>query len=253
MSEKHFVYGYHATRAVLMTQPGLVNQLYCARQEKNLRQQELLKLAEELALPVKQISNQQMKSLIAKNANHQGLLADCTALPEYSEADLLALLNKLNEPVLLLALDGVQDPHNLGACLRAALAFGAHGVLIPKNRAVGITSAVRKVACGAAELVPVVQVTNLSRSLRKLQDKGAWVVGMASENELPLAEIDLSGDIVIVMGGEGDGMRRLTKEHCDYLARIDINQHMESLNVSVAAGIALYEVSRQRNTAELVK
>ncbi len=151
-----------------------------------------------------------------------------------------------SEPLLLLVLDGVQDPHNLGACLRVADAMGAHAVVVPKDRAVGLTPTVRKVASGAAETVPFVTVTNLARSLRDMRDAGLWVVGLDGEAERSMTEADLSGPLALVKGAEGEGLRRLTREACDELVRIPMFGRVESLNVSVASGICLYEARRRR-------
>jgi 23S rRNA (guanosine2251-2'-O)-methyltransferase len=147
---------------------------------------------------------------------------------------------------LLLILDGVQDPHNLGACLRSAAAAGATAVIVPKDRAATLTPTARKVAAGGAERVPLVRVTNLARCMKDLQDAGIWIVGLAGEAEASLYSVDLKGPMAIAMGGEGEGLRRLTREHCDYLAKIPMASGMESLNVSVAAGISLFEALRQR-------
>lgn len=178
-----------------------------------------------------------------------------------SESELFALLKKLEEqkpeeqkpegqkpegPPFLLILDTVQDPHNLGACLRTADAAGVHAVIAPKDRSVGLTDAVRRVACGGAENVPFVQVTNLARTLRELKEAGVWLVGTADDAESTIHEIDLCGPLAIVMGAEEKGMRRLTSELCDFTARIPMSGSVECLNVSVAAGVCLFEAVRQR-------
>ncbi|MEJ2686897.1 MAG: 23S rRNA (guanosine(2251)-2'-O)-methyltransferase RlmB [Gammaproteobacteria bacterium] len=162
------------------------------------------------------------------------------------EAGLSELLDRLSEPPLLLVLDGVQDPHNLGACLRSADAAGVHGVVIPKDRAAGLTAVVRKVASGAAETVPVFAVTNLARTLRNLKEAGVWVYGAAGEARQSIYDLDLRGPVALVLGSEGKGLRRLTREHCDGLARIPMAGQVESLNVSVATGVLLFEARRQR-------
>jgi len=165
----------------------------------------------------------------------------------YTEAGLFELLERLDQPPFLLILDSVQDPHNLGACLRSADAAGVHAVIVPKDRAVGLTSAVRTVACGAAEHIPLVQVTNLARTLKALQKAGVWLVGTADQAEQSLYDVDLTGPLGLVMGGEGKGMRRLTAETCDFRVRIPMFGSVESLNVSVAAGVCLFEAVRQRS------
>ena len=149
---------------------------------------------------------------------------------------------------MVLVLDGVQDPHNLGACLRTADAVGVHAVVTPKDRACGVTPVVRKVASGAAESVPVFQVTNLARVLRELKERGLWLVGMAGEGAADLFEVDLTGPLALVLGAEEKGLRRLTRETCDVLARLSMHGAVSSLNVSVAAGVCLYEARRQRTS-----
>jgi 23S rRNA (guanosine2251-2'-O)-methyltransferase len=156
------------------------------------------------------------------------------------------VLDTLTEPPLLLVLDGIQDPHNLGACLRSADAFGVHAVIAPKDRAVGITATVEKVACGAAETVPYITVTNLARTLRELKEQGIWVVGAAGEAKQNLHSFKHTGALAFVLGAEGEGLRRLTMETCDELVRIPMLGSVESLNVSVSTGICLFEARRQR-------
>lgn len=163
-----------------------------------------------------------------------------------NEKELLEFLENKTGPMVLLILDGVQDPHNLGACLRSANAFGVAAVIAPKDHAVGLTDTVRKVACGAAEHTPFIPVANLNRFLSQIKDHGFWLVGLAAEASIELSKIDLKGRIAIVMGGEGDGLRRLTKEACDYLAAIPMCGTVECLNVSVSTGIALYETQQQK-------
>ena len=165
------------------------------------------------------------------------------------ESDLLELVDKTKNPPFLLILDNVQDPHNLGACLRSADAAGVHAVVIPKDRSVGVTETVRLVACGAAESVPIAQVTNLARVLTQLKKSGLWIVGTTDTAEKTLYEVDLTGPIAMIMGSEGKGLRRLTSEHCDFLVRIPMVGSVESLNVSVATGVCLFEALRQRNQA----
>lgn len=181
----------------------------------------------------------------AAGARHQGVIARVQSTRSYDERDLDALIEAAEKPLLLI-LDGVQDPHNLGACLRSAAAAGATAVIVPKDRAASLTPTARKVAAGGAERVPLVRVTNLARCMKDLQDAGIWIVGLAGEAESSLYAVDFKGPMAIAMGGEGEGLRRLTREHCDYLAKIPMASGMESLNVSVAAGISLFEALRQR-------
>lgn len=166
------------------------------------------------------------------------------------EDDLISLVEKLDGPALLLVLDGVTDPHNLGACLRAADGAGAHAVVVPKDRAVAMTPTVRAVSCGAAEHVPLVQVTNLARTLQKLQDAGVWIVGLVVDGDRTIYDCDLTAPTALVLGAEGPGIRRLTREGCDFLASLPMRGSVDSLNVSVAAGICLYEAVRQRVTSQ---
>ncbi len=190
-------------------------------------------------VPLDQIERQ------AAGARHQGVIARVQSTRIYDERDLEGLVEASAKPLLLI-LDGVQDPHNLGACLRSAAAAGATAVIVPKDRAATLTPTARKVAAGGAERVPLVRVTNLARCMKDLQDAGIWIVGLAGEAESSLYSVDLKGPMAIAMGGEGEGLRRLTREHCDYLAKIPMASGMESLNVSVAAGISLFEAVRQR-------
>ncbi len=190
-------------------------------------------------VPLDQIERQ------AAGARHQGVIARVQSSRSYDERDLEGLIEAAAKPLLLI-LDGVQDPHNLGACLRSAAAAGATAVIVPKDRAATLTPTARKVAAGGAERVPLVRVTNLARCMKDLQEAGIWIVGLAGEAESSLYSVDLKGPMAIAMGGEGDGLRRLTREHCDYLAKIPMASGMESLNVSVAAGISLFAAVRQR-------
>jgi 23S rRNA (guanosine2251-2'-O)-methyltransferase len=183
---------------------------------------------------------------MAGNGRHQGVLARVVDTP-IPYLDINDVLESLDEPPFLLVLDGVEDPHNLGACLRVADAMGVHAVIAPKDRAAGLNATVRKVACGAAESVPFIAVTNLARTLRELKEAGIWLVGAAAEAEGDLFSVKLSGPLALVLGAEGTGLRRLTAETCDELVHIPMFGSVESLNVSVASGICLYEVRRQRN------
>ncbi len=178
---------------------------------------------------------------------HQGCVAKVTPLEPLSETDLDQLLDNLNETPFLLILDGVQDPHNLGACLRSAEAAGAHAVIAPKDRASSLTTTAIKISSGSAERVPFVQVTNLARVLRELQERGIWLVGTSGDSETSLYQADLKGPLGIILGAEGKGIRRLTRDHCDAVVYIPMQGQAESLNVSVAAGVCLFEAFRQRS------
>ena len=183
-------------------------------------------------------------SKLAGSAGHQGVAARVEPLPQAHSLD--DLLDAVEGPPLLLVLDGVTDPHNLGACLRSAAAAGATAVVIPKDKSAPVNATVRKTSAGAADRLPVVAVTNLSRCLRELQKQGVWIYGLAGEAETSLYSLDMRGNVALVLGGEADGLRRLTREHCDGLVRIPMPGEIESLNVSVAAGVTLFEAVRQR-------
>ena len=179
-------------------------------------------------------------------ARHQGAVARYRAPPPRAESDLSALIEKAGRDALLLVLDGITDPHNLGACLRSAEAAGVTAVIVPKDKAAGITPTVRRAASGAADRVAFFAVTNLARTLKAIKQQGVWLVGLDGESKQDLYSIDLKGPIAIVLGSEGEGMRRLTSESCDFLARIPMRGAVESLNVSVATGVVLFEALRQR-------
>ena len=181
----------------------------------------------------------------ARGANHQGIMAKVKPAKQLNENDLDDILAQHSAP-LLLVLDGVTDPHNLGACLRNADAAGVAAVIVPKDKSANITATVSKVACGAAETVPLVRVTNLARTMRALQEQGIWFVGTAGEATHDIYQAKLTGPLAIVMGAEGDGMRRLTRETCDDLIKIPMAGSVSSLNVSVASGVCLFEAVRQR-------
>jgi len=222
-----------------------VLQLWAVTKRNDARMAGLLELAEVHGVAVTACSRDELDQRCG-GGRHQGVMALCKQPPSYHEKDLLDLLDGLDEPPFLLILDGVTDPHNLGACLRSADGAGVHAVLAPKDKAAGLNATVRKVACGAAEHVPFIQVTNLARTLRQLQERGIWLVGTAGETDQSLYQTDLKGPLAIIMGSEGKGMRRLAREHCDALVKIPLLGSVESLNVSVAAGISLYEAVRQR-------
>jgi 23S rRNA (guanosine2251-2'-O)-methyltransferase len=243
-SSEELVFGIHAVQALLSRAPQRVISLYCLQGRADKRLQALLDLAAGEQLPIEWQSRQELDALV--EGNHQGVVARVRAAKEYKSADLDALLDSLSEPPFLLVLDGVTDPHNLGACLRTAEAAGVHAVIAPKDNAAGLTPVARKVSCGAAEIVPYVAVTNLARQLRALQDRGVWLIGAAGEAEQSIYQLDCTGPLAIVMGAEGSGLRRLTRECCDYLAHIPMAGSVSSLNVSVATGVCLFEALRQR-------
>ena len=244
MSEK--VYGLHAVRALLTRHAERVSSVTLAEQRTDPRVAEILKLAGDAGKTVKRAQPAVFKQLFG-DAAHQGVFAEVAPLPPWREEELLAALTSAaaRAPILLV-LDGVQDPHNLGACLRTADACGALAVVIPKDRAVQMTPTVRKVAAGAAETTPIVVVTNLARTLRLLKDAGLWIVGADADAPQLAHEADLAGPIALVMGAEGSGLRQLTRETCDLTVRLPQQGSVESLNVSVASGMLLYEALRQR-------
>src|SRR3989338_3409645 len=246
MSSFDYIYGYHTVKSALQTRPQDVMELFVQADRQDQRMQEIILLATALKINPTIASKNQLMSMVGEQARHQGIILKCRPLSAWHEKELIDCVTESKEPVLLLILDSVQDPHNLGACLRSANAFGVHAVIAPKDRAASITDIVRKVACGAAELTPFVAVTNLHRTLKQLQSLGVWLVGLDTAAEMPLSQVDLRGSVGLVMGSEGEGLRRLTKEACDYLAYIPMQGMVESMNVSVATGIALYEAQSQR-------
>jgi 23S rRNA (guanosine2251-2'-O)-methyltransferase len=244
-SKRNFVYGLHAVNAALDRAPERVLELWIASARDDARIRELRELAARVGVHVHAVTADALAKLVGDVA-HQGTAAAMRPLKAWDEHDLAKALDQLTVDPLLLILDGVTDPHNLGACLRTADAAGAHAVVIPKDRSATVDGVVRKVAAGAAEFMPVVSVTNLARILEALKERGIWVVGTDGEAEKMLYAADLKRPLALVLGAEGSGMRRLTKDKCDFLVRIPMAGHTPSLNVSVAAGIALFEALRQR-------
>jgi 23S rRNA (guanosine2251-2'-O)-methyltransferase len=241
------IYGLHAVTALLESEPRQVSALWVLDSRRDERLSRVLALAERTGVAVTRLPRPELDAL-APGAHHQGVVAEARILPPPDEHGLQALLAGQREPAFLLVLDGVQDPHNLGACLRSANAAGVQAVIVPKDRASGLTPVARKAASGAAETTPLFQVTNLARTLKMLKEQNIWLVALAGEAGQSLYELDLKGPLALVLGAEGGGLRRLTKEHCDFLARLPMASTVESLNVSVAAGIALFEAVRQRQS-----
>jgi 23S rRNA (guanosine2251-2'-O)-methyltransferase len=240
------VYGLHAVEGLLANSPARVCQLSVAAGREDRRIARVVKQADAAGIPVKRVPRSELDALLP-DTSHQGVIASLRdAEPEPREQDLPVFLESLAEPAFLLVLDGVQDPHNLGACLRTADAAGVHALIVPRDRAARITPVVRKVASGAAESVPVFSVTNLARTLRLLKQAGIWIYGASDAAESGLYGTDLTGPLALVLGAEGKGLRRLTREHCDYLVAIPMAGQVASLNVSVAAGVLLFEARRQR-------
>lgn len=242
------IYGLHAVRVMLQKHPERVTAVRVAERRDDPRAREIDELARRSQIPVQRVDAQVLKQKLGDVA-HQGVAAEISPLPPWTEDDLLAAVEAAAQTPrapLILALDGVQDPHNLGACLRTADACGALAVVVPRDRAAHVTPVVRKVAVGAAETTPVVPVTNLVRTLKLLKEAGLWVVGADSEAEKPAHEADLKGAVVLTLGAEGAGLRHLTRQTCDWMVRLPQLGAVESLNVSVAAGMLLYEALRQR-------
>lgn len=248
MKERELVYGLHAVTALLES-GGRVHALWVLDSRHDDRLARVAELAQKAGMKLLKVPRTELDRL-TDGARHQGVAAEAEGAELLDEGGLYLLLNRLREPPFLLVLDGVQDPHNLGACLRSANATGVHAVIAPKDRSAGLTAVARKVASGAAEVTPFFQVTNLARTLRDLKERNIWLVGLAGESDQSLYELDLKGPLAVVMGAEGEGMRRLTKEQCDFLARLPMSGSVESLNVSVATGVTLFEALRQRQAKQ---
>jgi 23S rRNA (guanosine2251-2'-O)-methyltransferase len=247
MSDARILFGFHAVLSRMRQHATSIEEILIDRDRIDARMKDLLHLAESANVRVMQVDRSRLDGLAGMNGRHQGVLARVvdTPIPYKDIHDILE--SDLTEPPFFLVLDGVEDPHNLGACLRVADAMGVHAVIAPKDRAVGLNATVRKVASGAAETVPFIAVTNLARTLRELKDAGVFIVGTTMDAPSSLLSTKLDGPIAIVLGSEGDGIRRLTAETCDALVTIPMFGSVESLNVSVASGICLYEARRQRS------
>jgi 23S rRNA (guanosine2251-2'-O)-methyltransferase len=243
MSDTRIICGFHAVTAKLRHAAEDVKEILVAEGRRDGRMRDLLRAAEAADVRVIACPAERLDGL-AGGTRHQGVAARVAATAKFLTLD--DVLDPLTEPALLLVLDGVQDPHNLGACLRVADAAGAHAVVAPKDRACGLNATAIKVASGAADTVPYIVVTNLARSLRELQERGIWVIGAAGEAQKDIYAVDQIRPTAWVLGAEADGLRRLTRDTCDELVRIPMAGSVESLNVSVAAGICLFETRRQR-------
>ena len=239
-----FIYGIHAVKAVLAKEPERFVEAFVLKGRQDERLMPILNELQMCGVSIQQMTRKTLDDK-ARGANHQGIMAKVKPAKQLNENDLDDILAQHSAP-LLLVLDGVTDPHNLGACLRNADAAGVAAVIVPKDKSANITATVSKVACGAAETVPLVRVTNLARTMRALQEQGIWFVGTAGEATHDIYQAKLTGPLAIVMGAEGDGMRRLTRESCDDLIKIPMAGSVSSLNVSVASGVCLFEAVRQR-------
>lgn len=242
---KQIIYGLHAVAALLANPHRKTSLIYINQERLDKRMQAILNTATSANIAVEHLSAAKMEQRFPE-INHQGIVASADALPEYNESDIPWLLDSIPQQALILILDGVTDPHNLGACLRCADGAGVDFVIIPKDKNATITPVVSKVACGAAESVPLVRVTNLARVMETLKKQGIWIFGAAGEASESIYNMDCKISIAFVMGAEGSGMRRLTREHCDNLFSLPMLGSVTSLNVSVATGICLYEAVRQR-------
>ncbi len=250
MSAGQWIAGINAVAAALEHDPEHVLEVLIEAGGRNARLTEIEERAHQLGISARRVALQALDG-IAGGLRHQGTIARYVGAKSHDDADLPTLIEAAGQNALLLVLDGVQDPHNLGACLRSAAAAGVTAVIIPKDKSAPVNATVRKTSSGAADRVPVVRVTNLARALRAIRDAGVWVYGLAGEEGGSLYAVDLRGPVALVLGGEADGMRRLTRENCDALVQIpmpgvDASGGVESLNVSVATGVALFEAVRQR-------
>lgn len=244
MAKLEAVYGLHAVQALLKSAPHRVNEVMVLQGRQDQRVQKVMAAAEKADIKVRQASRKELDKL--GEGNHQGVVAMAFPGQLHDEKFLYQLIESLRDVPFLLVLDGVTDPHNLGACLRTAEAAGVHAVIAPKDNSATLTPTARKVSCGAAEVLPYIPVTNLARCLRKLQELGVWIIGTAGEATQSVYLQDLKGPMALVMGAEGPGMRRLTRECCDGLINIPMAGEISSLNVSVATGVCLFEAVRQR-------
>ena len=240
------IFGFHAVGARMRTRAESVREIYVDVKRDDKRMQALIENAKAKELRVMMVDGKRLDGMTG-NARHQGVVANVepTALPQFVDD----VLDTLTVPPLLLLLDGVTDPHNLGACLRVADAAGAHAVIAPKDRSVGLTAVAMKVASGAAESIPYITVTNLARTLRELKDRDIWIIGADEDGQSSLFDAKLDSALAWVLGAEGEGLRRLTRENCDQIVSIPMFGAVESLNVSVASGVCLFEARRQRESA----
>lgn len=243
--QNQWIVGINAVASAVDHDAGNVREVLLEAGAKNPRIGTIEEEARRRGIDVRRVAQNALDG-VAGGLRHQGAVARYAAAKTHDEDDLPGLVEAAEGRALLLVLDGVQDPHNLGACLRSAAAAGVTAVVIPKDKAVQVNATVRKTSAGAADAIPVVRVTNLSRSLRDLQKQGVWIYGLAGETEASIHALDLRGNVALVLGSEGEGLRRLTRENCDQLVKIPMPGEMESLNVSVSAGIALFEAVRQR-------
>ncbi|HHW4681247.1 MAG TPA: 23S rRNA (guanosine(2251)-2'-O)-methyltransferase RlmB, partial [Xylella taiwanensis] len=243
--QNQWIVGINAVVSSIDNDAEHVREVLVEAGSKNPRLIDIEENARRKGIEVRRVTAQALDG-VGGGVRHQGVAARYAAVHLWAENDLKELVDAAGGQALLLVLDGVQAPHNLGACLRSAAAAGVTAVIIPKDKSAGINATVRKTSAGAADRLPVISVVNLARSLRELQKQNVWIYGLAGEAETSLYALDLRGNVAFVVGGEADGLRRLTREHCDVLARIPMPGKIESLNVSVATGVTLFEAVRQR-------
>lgn len=242
--QTEIIYGLHAIEKILEKQPETVIEFYIVNPKKtDKRKQAILGYAKQNGINIQTIEQKKLTKLCDTEKN-QGIAIKVKLKAELGESNLKEMLDEINDKSLFLILDNITDPHNLGAIFRTADVFGVNAIIAPKDKSVGITATVRKVASGATETVPFVRVSNLSRTIEQMKESGIWMVGTAMDTDLEIKDVDFARPIGIIMGSEGDGMRKLTTKHCDYLAKIPLMGEVESLNVSVACGICLYEARR---------
>jgi 23S rRNA (guanosine2251-2'-O)-methyltransferase len=242
-SSNKLLFGFHAVTVRLKTAPDSITEIHVDATRRDARMRQFIERAKEAGAKLIESDDERLSQLCGAH-RHQGVVARVQALTQQHSLD--DVLDEVEGPPLLLVLDGVTDPHNLGACLRVADGAGAHAVVAPKDHAVGLNATVAKVASGAAETVPYLMVTNLARTLNELKERNVWVVGTAEDAEKSIYDMDFKGPVALVLGAEGPGMRQLTRKTCDELVRIPMQGAVESLNVSVAAAVCLYEARRQR-------
>lgn len=250
---RKYIGGLHSVKAALKSSASEIEHLLVQKGRRDTRLRDLRELARKHAIETAEVTRAELNGLVS-DVQHQGVVAVLRTTSSGVRQDLLPFVKQCQakegrEPMLILVLDEVQDPHNLGACLRSADAAGVDAVVTPADNSVGLTPVVRKVASGAAESVPLFQVSNLQRALSELQEAGLWIYGAAGEASQSLYEVDWKGPVAIIMGAEGRGLRRLTRERCDGLFKIPMRGSVSSLNVSVATGISLFEITRQRSAA----
>jgi len=239
------IFGIHVISSVLENDPARLKKIIVDGKRHDEKLQNILQLAQRAGVPIEHVDKQCLEKIVG-SVIHQGVVAEAKPRKSLDESDLETLLTNLNKPAFLLILDGVQDPHNLGACLRSADAAGVDAIIAPKDNSVSITAVTEKVACGAAETTPFIQVTNLARTMRNLKEKGIWCYGLSDKAKQVFYQADLTGNIALVMGAEGKGIRQNVMKQCDVLYSIPMQGSVSSLNVSVATGICLFEALRQR-------